>query len=45
MFSEKDISDYYQHTRVHYNRFWKLQEAKSINYGLGKEDQKSHRSI
>jgi cyclopropane fatty-acyl-phospholipid synthase-like methyltransferase len=34
MFSEKDISDYYQHTRVHYNRFWKLQEAKSINYGL-----------
>lgn len=41
MFSEKDISDYYQHTRVHYNRFWKLQEAKSINYGLWEKKTKN----
>ncbi len=41
MFSEKDISDYYQHTRVHYDRFWKLKEAKSINYGLWYKDTKS----
>ena len=41
MFSEKDISDYYQHTRVHYDRFWKLNEAKSINYGLWEKDTKN----
>lgn len=40
MFSEKDISDYYQHTRVHYNRFWKLNEAKSLNYGFWEEGTK-----
>lgn len=40
LFSEKDISDYYQHTRVHYDRFWKLKDAKSINYGLWYADTK-----
>jgi cyclopropane fatty-acyl-phospholipid synthase-like methyltransferase len=37
MFSEKDISDYYQHTAVHYKRFWKLGEEKSLHYGFWKK--------
>lgn len=41
MFSEKDISDYYQHTRVHYNRFWKISEGKSLNYGFWEPGTKS----
>lgn len=40
MFSENDISDYYQHTRVHYNRFWKIKEGRSLNYGFWEKDTK-----
>ena len=41
MFSEKDISDYYQQTRVHYNRFWKISEGRSLNYGFWEPGTKS----
>lgn len=37
MFSNSDIAEYYDTTRVHYNRWWNLREARSLHYGIRDE--------
>lgn len=34
MFSNKDIINYYRQTFNHYKRWWKLDEAKALHYGV-----------
>ncbi len=41
MFSNKDISDYYDQTEVHYRHFWKLDECLAIHYGIWEKDTRS----
>jgi len=40
-FTNKDISDYYDQTEVHYKQFWKLSEAYGLHYGIWEEDTKT----
>ena len=41
MFSTSDIAEYYDTTRSHYNRWWKLRENHSLHYGIWDEGVKS----
>ncbi len=34
MFTSKDVAEYYDTTHEHYERFWKLDEAQSLHYGI-----------
>jgi len=40
-FSEKDVADYYDQTRIHYRYFWQLDQYHTLHYGLWEEDVKS----
>jgi tocopherol O-methyltransferase len=40
-FSNKDISDYYDQTEVHYRQLWKLNEHKAIHYGIWEKNTKT----
>lgn len=33
-FSKRDIADYYNHTLIHYKRWWKLDKYLSVHYGI-----------
>ena len=33
-FSNRDIADYYNQTQVHYRKWWKLDEALAVHYGM-----------
>ena len=33
-FSKEDIANYYDHTEVHYRRFWKLDKSMGLHYGI-----------
>jgi len=33
-FTKADIANYYDHTEVHYRRFWKLDESMGLHYGI-----------
>jgi len=41
MFSNSDIAEYYDTTRIHYYRWWKLGENLSLHYGIRDEGVKS----
>ncbi len=40
-FSEKDVSDYYDQTEVHYRMFWQLDQSMGLHYGIWEADTKS----
>jgi tocopherol O-methyltransferase len=40
-FSEQDIADYYDQTRVHFTYFWKLKQARALHYGIWKTETRS----
>ncbi len=33
-FTKEEIANYYDHTEVHYRRFWKLEESMGLHYGI-----------
>lgn len=37
-FTAADVIDYYHHTEGHYRRFWRLEEAMGLHYGLWEAD-------
>jgi len=37
-FSNRDIADYYNQTLVHYKKWWKLDDALSVHYGMWDEN-------
>ena len=37
-FTNRDIADYYNQTQVHYLKWWKLEEALSVHYGMWDKD-------
>jgi tocopherol O-methyltransferase len=41
MFTNSDIAYYYDTTRLHYNRWWKLRKVLSLHYGIWDEGVKS----
>jgi len=41
LYSNSDISEYFDTTRDHYNRWWKLRESRSLHYGIWDEGVKS----
>jgi len=37
MFTNSEIAEYYDTTRIHYNRWWKLRKSLSLHYGIWDE--------
>ncbi|MFQ5445670.1 MAG: SAM-dependent methyltransferase [Saprospiraceae bacterium] len=37
-FSTEEITNYYDHTEVHYRQFWKLEESMGLHYGVWGEN-------
>lgn len=33
-FTNEEIRDYYDHTEVHYRRFWRMEESMGLHYGI-----------
>ncbi|MEJ2593964.1 MAG: class I SAM-dependent methyltransferase, partial [bacterium] len=42
-FTNRDIADYYNQTQVHYRRWWKLDEAMAVHYGMWEKETASFR--
>ncbi len=42
-FTNRDIADYYNQTQVHYRKWWKLDEAMAVHYGMWEKGTASFR--
>lgn len=42
-FTNKDISDYYEQTEIHYRRAWDLENSLAMHYGYWREDTRNFR--
>jgi cyclopropane fatty-acyl-phospholipid synthase-like methyltransferase len=41
MFTNQDVSNYYDHTEVHYRQFWRLEESMALHYGFWNKETKT----
>lgn len=40
-FTTEDIANYYDHTEVHYRKFWKMEQSMGLHYGIWDADTKT----
>ena len=40
-FTTQDITNYYDHTEVHYRKFWRMEESMGLHYGVWDADTKT----
>ncbi|MBI1227680.1 MAG: methyltransferase domain-containing protein [Bacteroidetes bacterium] len=40
-FTTEDITNYYDHTEVHYRKFWKMEQSMGLHYGVWDESTKN----
>lgn len=40
-FTNEDITNYYDHTEVHYRRFWRMEQSMGLHYGIWDADTKT----